>query len=58
MPTRANRQPAVACYVREPGRSHYHALGLDVLRIEAGEVVEVTALPPDVFPAFGLPMTR
>ncbi|MEU4781457.1 sigma-70 family RNA polymerase sigma factor [Micromonospora sp. NPDC023633] len=58
VPTRANRQPAVACYVREPGRPRYHALGLDVLRIEAGEVVEVTAFPPRVFPAFGLPMTR
>ena len=58
VPTRANRQPAVACYVREPGRSRYHALGLDVLRIEGDEVVEVTAFPPRVFPAFGLPMAR
>ncbi|MEU6077725.1 RNA polymerase subunit sigma-70 [Micromonospora sp. NPDC047074] len=58
VPTRANRQPAVAGYVREPGRSRYRALGLDVLRIEGGEIVEVTAFSPRVFPAFGLPMAR
>ncbi|WBB78687.1 sigma-70 family RNA polymerase sigma factor [Micromonospora sp. WMMD882] len=55
--TRANRQPAVACYVRPEGADRYHALGLDVLRIEDGAVAEITAFQPEVFPAFGLPLT-
>ena len=29
----------------------------DVLRIEDGKVVEVTAFAPELFPAFGLPLT-
>ncbi|MEU4776146.1 sigma-70 family RNA polymerase sigma factor [Micromonospora sp. NPDC023644] len=58
VPTRANRQPAVACYVRGPGRSRYQALGLDVLRIEGGQIVEITAFLPRIFPAFGLPLSR
>jgi RNA polymerase sigma-70 factor (ECF subfamily) len=55
--TRANRQPAVACYLRRPGESEYRALALDVLRIEDGAVAEVTTFVPDIFPAFGLPQT-
>ncbi|WP_329106787.1 sigma-70 family RNA polymerase sigma factor [Micromonospora sp. NBC_01699] len=55
--TRANRQPAAACYVRGPGESAYRALGLDVLRIEGGVVAEITTFQPQVFPAFGLPLT-
>jgi RNA polymerase sigma-70 factor (ECF subfamily) len=55
--TRANTQPAVACYLRRPGESEYRALALDVLRIEDGAVAEVTTFAPDVFPAFGLPPT-
>jgi RNA polymerase sigma-70 factor, ECF subfamily len=55
--TRANRQPAVANYLRRPGESEYRALALDVLRIEEGRIVEVTAFGPEVFPAFGLPAT-
>jgi RNA polymerase sigma-70 factor, ECF subfamily len=53
--TRANTQPAVACYLRRPGETEYRALALDVLRIENAAVAEVTTFPPDVFPAFGLP---
>jgi RNA polymerase sigma-70 factor (ECF subfamily) len=55
--TRANKQPAVACYLRRPGDSEYRALALDVLRIEDGAVAEVTTFGSDVFPAFGLPPT-
>ncbi|GIG87721.1 RNA polymerase sigma factor [Plantactinospora endophytica] len=55
--TEANRQPAVAGYVRRPGESAYRALGLDVLRIEGGAVAEITSFPPQVFAAFGLPLT-
>jgi RNA polymerase sigma-70 factor (ECF subfamily) len=57
IPTRANRQPAAALYVRRPGDSAYRAQVLDVLRVEDGKVVEITAFVPDLFPAFGLPLT-
>ncbi len=56
--TAANRQPAVAAYVRKPGDAEYRALGVDVLRLEGGLVIEITRfVTPDVFAAFGLPMT-
>ena len=57
VPTRANRQPAAANYLRRPGDSVYRALALDVLRVEEGTVVEIVAFPADLCPAFGLPPT-
>jgi RNA polymerase sigma-70 factor, ECF subfamily len=57
VPVRANRQPGAANYVREPGDSEFRAMALDVLRFEAGRLVEMTAFPPELFPAFGLPLT-
>jgi len=56
--TAANRQPALAAYVRRPGESEYRALGLDVLRLEGDQVIEITRfVTADMFAAFGLPMT-
>jgi RNA polymerase sigma-70 factor, ECF subfamily len=55
--TRANMQPAVACYRRAPGASEYRPLALDVLRIEAGRIADIVTFPAAVFPAFGLPRT-
>jgi RNA polymerase sigma-70 factor, ECF subfamily len=53
--TAANRQPAVAAYVRRPGDSEYRALGIDVLRLEGGLVVDITRfIRADIFEAFGL----
>ncbi len=57
VPTGANRQPAAANYVRRRGEAEYRALALDVLRIENGAVVEITAFVPELFPAFGLSET-
>ena len=57
VPTRANRQPAAANYLRRPGDSVHRALTLDVLRVEEGKVVDIVAFPADLFPAFGLPPT-
>jgi RNA polymerase sigma-70 factor, ECF subfamily len=61
--TRANRQLAVAHYVERPDYEptrhlpgDYRAQVLDVLRIEGGKVVEITAFEPRMFPAFGLPL--
>jgi RNA polymerase sigma-70 factor (ECF subfamily) len=53
--TAANRQPAVATYVRKPGTDTYCPLAIDVLRIERGEIAEILAFP--ISPAFGLPPT-
>jgi len=55
--TRANMQPAVACYLRRPGDSQFRALAIDVLRIEEGAVAEIIAFPGSVFGAFELPAT-
>ena len=57
MPVGANRQPAAACYLRRPGETAFRAFAIDVLRIEDGEIAEITAFEPDLFPAFGLPLT-
>ncbi|MQA74221.1 MAG: sigma-70 family RNA polymerase sigma factor [Solirubrobacterales bacterium] len=52
----ANSQPATAHYLRRPGESEYRPLALDVLRIEAGRVAEITSFVfPALFGAFGLP---
>ncbi len=55
LPTAANRQPAVASYFRDAGESEHRAFIINVLRIEAGQIVEITGFPPQIFPAFGLP---
>jgi RNA polymerase sigma-70 factor, ECF subfamily len=53
--TRANMQPAVACYERRAGASEYSLFALDVLRIEDGLVAEILAFSGTTFPAFDLP---
>jgi RNA polymerase sigma-70 factor (ECF subfamily) len=57
VPTRANRQPAAAVYLRRPGDTEFRALGLDVLRVEGGLLVEITTFEPRLFALFGLPPT-
>jgi RNA polymerase sigma-70 factor (ECF subfamily) len=55
--TRANRQPAVACYVLGKDDTSYRALAVDVLRIEEGLVSEILTFGPEVFESLGLPGT-
>jgi RNA polymerase sigma-70 factor, ECF subfamily len=56
--TAANRQPAVAHYLKQPGESELRALAFDVLRVEDGYVAEIVSFVfPELFPAFGLPAT-
>jgi RNA polymerase sigma-70 factor (ECF subfamily) len=55
--TWANRQPALASYVLDPGSGEYLPLCLDVLRIEDGLLAEITMFSPEPFAAFGLPPT-
>jgi RNA polymerase sigma-70 factor (ECF subfamily) len=58
LPAQANGQPTVALYLRAPGDDLYRALVLEVLRIEEDHVVEIIDFSrPDLFPAFGLPMS-
>ena len=57
VPTRANRQPAVAGYIQLPGDSEYRAQVLNVLRVKDEKIAEITAFEPHLFPAFGLPLT-
>jgi len=53
--TRANRQPAVACYVRKPGDDGYSPLAIDVLRIVDGAVADIVTFDGSLFGWFGLP---
>jgi RNA polymerase sigma-70 factor (TIGR02960 family) len=55
VPTRANRQPAVACYVRRPGDDRHLLLAIDVLRIEDGAISEIVTFDAGVCGAFGVP---
>jgi RNA polymerase sigma-70 factor (TIGR02960 family) len=55
--TRANRQPAVACYVRRPGDDGYSPMAIDVLLIAGGEVAEIVTFDGALFGWFGLPET-
>ena len=56
-PTMANRMPAAASYLRKTGDTQFRAFKMDVLRVEGGEIAEITTFGPNLFPAFGLPPT-
>jgi RNA polymerase sigma-70 factor (TIGR02960 family) len=53
--TRANRQPAVACYVHQPGDDGHRPMAIDVLSIAGGEIADIVTFGPSVFGVFGLP---
>jgi RNA polymerase sigma-70 factor (ECF subfamily) len=55
--TAANRQPAVATYIRRHGESAYRLTGLTVLRTDGEEIAEVTTFSPALVSAFRLPPT-
>jgi RNA polymerase sigma-70 factor (TIGR02960 family) len=55
--TRANRMPAAANYLREPGDTVFRAFKLDVLRVADGGIAEITTFGHSLFPEFGLPAT-
>jgi RNA polymerase sigma-70 factor (TIGR02960 family) len=57
VPTRANRQPAAASYLRRPGDTVYRAFKIDVLRVRDGAIAEITTFSSDLFAAFGLDET-
>jgi RNA polymerase sigma-70 factor (TIGR02960 family) len=57
VPVGANRMPATASYLRRPGDSEFRAFKLDVMRIEADMIAEVTTFNAELFAAFGLEPT-
>ena len=57
VPTAANRQPAAASYLRAHGDTVFRAFKLDVLRVEAGRIAEITTFDATLFDAFGLAPT-
>ena len=57
VPTRANRMPTAASYLRRPGDSEFRAFRFDVLRIKDGVIAEITTFGSGLFPVFGLPPT-
>jgi RNA polymerase sigma-70 factor (TIGR02960 family) len=56
LPTSANRQPAAACYLRDPESGRFDAFKIDVLRVVNGRITEITAFGPQQFPDFDLPL--
>jgi RNA polymerase sigma-70 factor (ECF subfamily) len=58
VPTRANRQPAVAAYWRDGDEGAYRAHAVMVLAIEGDAIASLTRFgDPGVFGRFGLAMT-
>jgi RNA polymerase sigma-70 factor (ECF subfamily) len=55
LPTRANRMPAAASYLRRPGDTVFRAFKLDVLRVEGDRIAEITTFGWSNFVRLGLP---
>jgi len=47
--------PAAASYLRRFGDTEFRGFKMDVLRIEGGEIAEITTFGYAMFPLFGLP---
>lgn len=56
--TSANQSPAVATYLRAGADGPFEAFGLTVFEVAGGRIAELTVYPPDLYPGFGLPLTR
>jgi RNA polymerase sigma-70 factor (ECF subfamily) len=54
-PTSANRMPAAACYLREPGAARARLFKFDVLRCVDGAIAEITTFGPGLAEQFGVP---
>jgi RNA polymerase sigma-70 factor (ECF subfamily) len=49
------RQPAAAAYLRRAGESVYRLSSVHVLRVEAGEIAEITTFATELCAAFQFP---
>jgi RNA polymerase sigma-70 factor (ECF subfamily) len=56
-PTRANRQPAVATYLRRPGEDAFRWFGVSLLTVEGGLITALAAFESVPSAAWGLPET-
>ena len=54
-PTSANRMPAAACYLREPGQEQARLFKFDVIRFVDGRIAEITTFGPELAEPFGVP---
>ena len=54
-PTAANRMPAAASYLREPGETRARLFKFDVLRVVDGRIAEITTFGPELAEHFGVP---
>jgi hypothetical protein len=57
LPTRANRQPTAATYLRAPGDTGFRAFKFDVLRIEGGRIARSPPSTPPCSRRSALPPT-
>jgi RNA polymerase sigma-70 factor (TIGR02960 family) len=55
VPTRANGQPALGLYARDPDGRVSHAMGLLVLTLAGDQICAITRFDHSVLPHFGLP---
>ncbi|MFI6320943.1 RNA polymerase subunit sigma-70 [Nonomuraea sp. NPDC050556] len=55
LPTRVNRQPAIAAYLRAPADDTYRAYWLGVFRMEDGLICQISTFGHALFPELGLP---
>jgi RNA polymerase sigma-70 factor, ECF subfamily len=53
--TAANRQPAAASYLRQPGEALYRLTSVHVLRVESGQIAEITTFSGELCAPFRLP---
>jgi RNA polymerase sigma-70 factor (TIGR02960 family) len=53
--TRANGQPTLGLYVRDPGGRVFHVMGLLVLTLAGDQISAITRFDKGVLPRFGLP---
>jgi hypothetical protein len=57
VPTRANTQPALGCYLQDAHAAIARPFGLIVLTLEGDRISAITRFEAGVFPYFGLPRT-
>jgi RNA polymerase sigma-70 factor (ECF subfamily) len=58
VPTRANRQPALAAYADADGSGRYAPYGIMVFALDADRIAGITGFPrrPDLFERLGVPV--
>ena len=57
IPARANGQPALGFYARDPGTGGFYTVGLMVLTLSGTQISAMTRFDPSTLPRFGLPAT-